>query len=61
MNNNKPRLYPEDQQRVDQFLHEGVNEIDRSSFKPWKLMGWLSVFIIILGVISQVVGYFVIP
>ena len=61
MNNNKSRLYPEDQQRVDQYLHEGINEVERESFKPKRLMLWLTAVIVVLGVISRVVGYFVIP
>lgn len=61
MNHNKTRLYPEDQQRVDEFLHEGVNKTERDAFKPLKLMAWLTVFIVMLGVISQMIGYFVIP
>nr|WP_286196740.1 DUF3094 family protein [Thalassotalea sp. G20_0] len=33
------RLYPEDQQRVDQYLKEGVNEVERSPFtKPGPYM-----------------------
>ena len=61
MNNNKKRLYPEDQKRVDRFLHDGVNQVERESFKPLKLMLWLAVIIVILGILSRVIGYFVIP
>ena len=61
MNNNKSRLYPEDQKRVERFLHEGINEVERESFKPMRLMLWLTVLIVILGVLSQVVGFFVVP
>ena len=61
MNNNKKRLYPEDQQRVNRYLHEGINETERESFKPLKLMLWLAVIIVILGVLSRIVGSFVIP
>ena len=61
MNNNKARLYPEDQQRVEEYLHQGANKEERPSFKPVRLMLWLAVFIVILGVISRVIGYFVVP
>ena len=61
MNNNKSRLYPEDQQRVKQYLKEGINEVERESFKPLKLMLWLTVLIVILGILSKVVGFYVIP
>ena len=58
---NKTRLYPEDQRRVEGFLHEGVNEVERNNFKPLRLMAWLTAFIVVLGVISRVVGSFVVP
>ena len=61
MNNNKARLYPEDQKRVEEFLHEGVNKVEREPFRPLRLLFWLFIFIVILGVISRVIGYFVIP
>lgn len=60
MNDNKTRLYPEDQQRVEAFLHKGVNETERNAFKPLRLMAWLTAFIVILGVISRIISYFVI-
>ena len=59
--NNKTRLYPEDQKRVDDFLHEGVNHIERNTFKPLRLMFWLALTIVILGVISRLIGYWVVP
>ncbi|WP_257263744.1 DUF3094 domain-containing protein [Endozoicomonas sp. ONNA2] len=55
------RLYPEDQQRVDQYLEEGVNEVERSPFRPLRLMVWLTVVIVVLGVLSRVIGYLVLP
>ena len=61
MHNDKDRLYPEDQQRVEQYLHQGVNQQERKPFKPFKLMFWLALVIIILGVLSRVIGYLVIP
>ncbi|WP_083232801.1 DUF3094 family protein [Endozoicomonas atrinae] len=55
------RLYPEDQERVDQYLKEGVNEVERSPFRPLRLMAWLTVVIVVLGVLSRFIGYLVIP
>ncbi|MFK0572589.1 DUF3094 family protein [Endozoicomonas sp.] len=55
------RLYPEDQNRVDQYLKEGVNEVERSPFRPLRLMAWLTAVILVLGVLSRLIGYFVIP
>lgn len=61
MNNNKPRLYPEDQHRVDDYLHKGTNKVERNEFKPLKLMLWLAVIIVFFGIISRVIGLFIIP
>ncbi len=38
-----PRLSPEDQQKVDRFLHSGVNATERKPFRLWRLLGviWL--------------------
>ncbi|MBO9482985.1 DUF3094 family protein [Salinisphaera sp. G21_0] len=55
------RLYPEDQQRVDHYLKEGVNEVERSPFRPLRLMAWLTVVIVVLGVLSRIIGYLVLP
>ncbi|WP_257284602.1 DUF3094 domain-containing protein [Endozoicomonas sp. SESOKO1] len=55
------RLYPEDQERVDQYLKKGVNEVERSPFRPLRLMAWLTVVIVVLGVLSRLIGYLVLP
>lgn len=55
------RLYPDDQDRVDQYLNEGINEVHRSAFRPFRLMIWLTVVIVLLGVLSRLIGYFVLP
>ena len=55
------RLYPDDQDRVDQYLKEGINQVPRSPFRPFRLMIWLTVVIVVLGVLSRVIGYFVLP
>ena len=60
MHHDKTQLYPEDQQRVDEYLHQGVNETERDSFKPLRLMFWLMGVIILLGVLSRAIGFFVI-
>ncbi|MGI9274523.1 MAG: DUF3094 family protein [Endozoicomonas sp.] len=59
MNKTQTRLNPEDQAKVDRFLKQGVNATERSSFKPWRLMLWLAVVIIILGILSRFIGSFV--
>lgn len=59
MNKTQTRLNPEDQAKVDEFLTHGVNATERSSFKPFRLMFWLAVIIVILGVLSRLIGIFI--
>ena len=33
----EPRLSPEDQARVDEFLRTGVNSVERKPFRPFRL------------------------
>ncbi len=49
-----PELYPEDQDRVDEFLKSGVNDIERKPARLWLL---LIIILLCLGAIS-LVGYF---
>ncbi|MGB0360107.1 MAG: DUF3094 family protein [Endozoicomonas sp.] len=60
-NQDTDRLYPEDQAIVDEYLKSGTNKIERSSFKPLRLMFWLTIVILILGGLSQFIGYLIIP
>ncbi|WP_067519486.1 DUF3094 family protein [Endozoicomonas ascidiicola] len=60
-NNNSGRLYPEDQAVVDEYLQSGINEVERPPFKPLRLMFWLTVIILLLGGLSQFIGYLIIP
>lgn len=50
-----PELYPEDQARVDKFLKQGVNSVDRH---PIRFKTLLMVIVVALGLIS-VASYFV--
>ena len=56
MSNNNTRLYPEDQDKVNQFLKHGVNATERKPFRPLVLMGWLMVSILALGLLSRLLG-----
>ena len=40
------RLYPEDQARVDHYLREGYNDVERKPFRPLRLM------LMLLGVVT---------
>ncbi|WP_263322235.1 DUF3094 domain-containing protein [Endozoicomonas sp. Mp262] len=56
MSNNNNRLYPEDQERVDQYLNKGINTVHRQPFRPIRLMAWLLVIILTLGLLSRLIG-----
>lgn len=46
------KLYPEDQQKVDEFLVRGVNSIERKPFKPLRLLFVLALIVTGLSVLS---------
>jgi hypothetical protein len=39
------KLYPEDQARVDAYLHEGYNSVERKPFRPLRLFVMLIVVV----------------
>ncbi len=43
-----PKLYEEDQARVDAVLQKGVYKIDRKPFRPWMLL--LIIFLVLGGI-----------
>ncbi|WP_257279880.1 MULTISPECIES: DUF3094 domain-containing protein [unclassified Endozoicomonas] len=59
MEETQTRLCPEDQARVDRFITTGTNANERNRFRPLKLMFWLAVIIVMLGVLSRLIGVFV--
>ena len=48
----EPKLYPEDQQKVDEFLARGINSVERKPFKPLRLLVLLLVVVTGLSVFS---------
>lgn len=48
----KPKLYPEDQARVDQFIKQGVNSVERKPFRVWALLGVILLVLTILSILS---------
>jgi hypothetical protein len=56
------KLYPEDQAKVDQFLAQGVNSVERKPFRPFRLM--IILIIIVTGLslfsieLAQVAGVY---
>lgn len=47
-----PKLYPEDQARVDQVLSQGIYKVERKPFKFWGLLGLLLSFLVVISVIG---------
>lgn len=56
VNDQGPRLYPEDQERVDAFLKRGVNSVERKPFRPLYLMIMLIVVVGGLSLFSQLLA-----
>ncbi len=50
-----PKLFPEDQARVDKVLSEGIYKVERRPFRFWRLMTLL-IFVLVL---ISVAGYLV--
>ena len=51
-----PRLYPEDQAKVDAFISTGVNAVERKPFKPLRLIALLVVSVTAFSLLSQVIA-----
>jgi hypothetical protein len=47
------RLYPEDQEKVDEFVNRGINSVDRKPFRPMRLMLLLIAVVVLLSILSQ--------
>ncbi|MHA7815762.1 MAG: DUF3094 family protein [Pseudohaliea sp.] len=56
VDDNSPRLKPEDQAKVDEFLQKGVNSVERKPFKPIRLVILLLVVVTTLSVLSQLLA-----
>jgi len=56
VDDNIPRLKPEDQARVDEFLQKGVNSVERKPFKPIRLLILLLVVVTSLSLLSQLLA-----
>lgn len=51
-----PRLNPEDQAKVDEFVRRGVNSVERKPFKPLRLLILLLVVVTSLSLLSQLLA-----
>lgn len=50
------RLYPEDQAKVDAFVNEGINAVQRKPFRPGRLILMLIVTVTVLSFLSQFIA-----
>lgn len=52
----QPKLYPEDQERVDQVTRRGVNSVERKPFRGWLLLSVILVVLTLLSGISYMIA-----
>lgn len=52
----EPRLKPEDQARVEEFLSRGVNAVERKPFRPMRLLIGLMVLVTLFSLFSQLLA-----
>ncbi|MEA9976069.1 MULTISPECIES: DUF3094 family protein [unclassified Pseudomonas] len=51
------RLNPDDQQRVEEYLHTSQHQIERKPFRPWLLLVVVVAVTIGLGLLSRLLSY----
>ena len=50
------RLNPEDQQRVDEYLHAPQHQVERQPFRPWILLLVVLAVVVGLGLLSRLLS-----
>jgi len=53
------QLYPEDMERVQKYLSSPIHSVERKPFRPWLLIAGVWVLIVVLGLLSLAISYFV--
>ena len=51
-----PKLFPEDQARVDQVLSEGIYKVDRKPFRFWGLMAILIGSLVLISIAGYLIA-----
>ncbi len=51
-----PKLYPEDQARVDQVLSEGIYKVDRQPFRFWRLLAILLFALVLISIVGYLLA-----
>jgi hypothetical protein len=54
-------LYPDDQKKVDEFVHRGINSVQRKPFRPGRLLIMLIVVVTLLSALSQWLVHYFLP
>ena len=54
-------LYPEDQKKVDEFVHRGINSVERKPFRPMRLLIMLILVVTGLSILSQWLVHYYLP
>lgn len=54
--NEHNELYPEDQARVDEYLRQGYNDVERKPFRPFRLLAVLVVIVTGLSITALALG-----
>ena len=52
----EPKLTPEDQAKVDEFVSTGVNSVERKPFRPLRLLLFLVVIVSGLSALSLILA-----
>lgn len=50
------RLYPEDQERVDEYLNLPAQKVERKPFNVWLLLGVILAAVIGMGVVARLLA-----
>lgn len=54
------RLYPEDQERVDAYLNQPANRVERRPFNVWLLLGVILGAVVAMGLLARLLASFVV-
>lgn len=50
------RLNPDDQQKVDQYLSAPQHQVERPPFRVWRLLAFILLVVIGLGILSRLLS-----
>lgn len=53
-----PKLYPEDQQKVDRYLSASIHQVERKPFRPLLLLGVVMASMGVLTLVAWLIAKF---